>query len=344
MREVDFSFAPFNVLYTRAQAADYTVPFVIEYGRILARKGETEVDPWAFFLPLTPTVWLLLLACMGIIILCSLALTRILNASKTIFPRYSWENYVRTFLSQDTEFQTVKEWSLSILVATWLIALLIALKAYAGNLNSLLIARHVPQPYHTVRAVVDNPRIKVLWVAGGSYLQILKSFESGVFKELADAGEKGKISFMGSTSLTEIVNTKVSSGDYVMVIDDSTMKTLVAEHFSRSGTCLFYLSRELFFPLMVAMVAQKYSPLIPVLDKRIIMINEGGLYDHWTRNEIQNYTNCAKAPSKILFQSALSLQSLWVTGATATGCFFVSGLSGVETLSRQLSFDGNMLP
>ncbi|XP_064099439.1 glutamate receptor ionotropic, kainate 3-like [Macrobrachium nipponense] len=212
-KEVDFSFAPFNILYARAQVVDYTSPFIIEYGRILARKGEVEANPFGFLLPLAPSVW-------GFLIL---SLVVLMAAS-----------FFMSFVYKPAE-RSIKEWSMTILVASWVIGMLVLIESYVGNLRSLLIARTVPQPYHSVRAVVDDPRIAVLWVAGVAYQQILQSFTSGVFKELADAGPNGKITYIDSTKFYEMVDTKVSAGTHVLVCEELTLKILVSSHFSNKG-------------------------------------------------------------------------------------------------------------
>ncbi|KAK4313079.1 hypothetical protein Pmani_002250 [Petrolisthes manimaculis] len=52
------SIGPFGMSAVRAEAVDFTDPILIDYARILAGKGNPEVDPWGFLLPLTPVVWL----------------------------------------------------------------------------------------------------------------------------------------------------------------------------------------------------------------------------------------------------------------------------------------------
>ncbi|XP_064099407.1 glutamate receptor-like [Macrobrachium nipponense] len=308
-KEVDLAFVPFSVLYTRAQVLDYTATLMIDYGRILARKGKTEINPWGFLMPLTPGVWLCLLSSLGLVMAVSFTISSFMQ--KYEWPsEFSLRNYVRIFLIQDLEDKSVKDVARSILAAAWMIALVVVMESYAGNLRSLLIVRYVPQPYHRVRAVLDDPRITVLWMSGGSYQQILYSIETGDFKELANA-EQRKISYLEFTNFEDKVITKVSRGDHVMMWEGLALEIILTRHYSETGTCLFYLSKERFFPLMSAMGTQKFSPLIPALNKRIMRVTESGLYYQWIKGEMKNFTFCANAPTTILVQSSLSLNNLW---------------------------------
>ncbi|XP_064099406.1 glutamate receptor ionotropic, kainate glr-3-like [Macrobrachium nipponense] len=279
-KEVDLAFVPFSVLYTRAQVLDYTATLMIDYGRILARKGKTEINPWGFLMPLTPGVWLCLLSSLGLVMAVSFTISSFMQ--KYEWPsEFSLRNYVRIFLIQDLEDKSVKDVARSILAAAWMIALVVVMESYAGNLRSLLIVRYVPQPYHRVRAVLDDPRITVLWMSGGSYQQILYSIETGDFKELANA-EKSKISYLEFTNFEDKVITKVSRGDHVMMWEGLALEIILTRHYSETGTCLFCLSKERFFPLMSAMGTQKFSPLIPALNKRTPLPLGRVVYYHQT--------------------------------------------------------------
>ncbi|XP_068227739.1 glutamate receptor ionotropic, kainate 2-like [Palaemon carinicauda] len=306
--EMDLAFVPFSVLYTRAQVLDYTATLMIDYGRILARKGETEINPWGFLMPLAPNVWLYLLLSLGIVMGISFFIS--LFMKREGISEFSLVNFVRIFFTQDLEERSVKGLSRSILVAAWMITMVVMMESYAGNLRSLLIVRYVPQPYHKVRAVLDDPRVTVLWMSGGSYQQILFSIETGDFKELADAG-LSKISYLEFTNFEERVVTEVSRGDHVMMWEGLALEIILTRHYSDTGSCLFYLSKERFFPLMSAMGTQKFSPLIPALNKRIMRVTESGLYYQWIKGEMRNFTYCANAPTTILVQSTLSLSNLW---------------------------------
>ncbi|KAK3876438.1 hypothetical protein Pcinc_018769 [Petrolisthes cinctipes] len=61
-QEVDLGLGLFVVTPERAQAADFTHPVDIMSNRMLISRGLTQVEPWAFLLPLGSFVWVAILA------------------------------------------------------------------------------------------------------------------------------------------------------------------------------------------------------------------------------------------------------------------------------------------
>ncbi|XP_068250122.1 probable glutamate receptor [Palaemon carinicauda] len=311
-KEIDFAIGPFNLIYARARVVDYTMPLMIDYGRIMARKGEAEIDPWGFFMPLSPTVWLGLLGAAIVIMALAYVMSRLLTElHDKVHSQYSMTNYLRILLGQNSEVASVKHWANSIIIGTWMIAMLVVMESYAGNLRSLLIVRYVPQPYHTVKAVVDDPKVTVLWEQDSAYKQLLYASTFGVFKQLADEGLEGKITFITTPEFYGGVDDQVSQGDHVLMIEDMTLKILLAYHFEKSGSCLFYLSRERFFPFLLVMTLQKHSPLTRSFNRRIVGITESGIYGSWLTQEFRKSISCMSQPTKILLSSNLDMSNLW---------------------------------
>ncbi|XP_066984732.1 ionotropic receptor 93a-like [Macrobrachium rosenbergii] len=274
----------------------------------MARKGKTEIDPWGFVLPFTSYVWLYYFLSTIVVLFVAFMMSLILP-SEDHRRNYSVSSYVRVLLLQAYR-QSVDHWSSSILAATWMIAVLIVMASYVGNLRSILTVRYVPQPYQTIKSVMSDPSVKIITETGGYYHQSIKS---GFFKELTDAGKESMVSYVEFTDFENVVDNEISQGGYVLMNDDLPSKMLIDHHFSVTGTCLFYLSKEFFFPQISAMIAPKYSPLIPVFNKRLIMIIESGLYDRWVRREYVNSSSCERTPTRILVDSTLSLFSIWGT-------------------------------
>ncbi|XP_064099373.1 glutamate receptor ionotropic, kainate glr-3-like [Macrobrachium nipponense] len=304
----------FSMSYSRAQVIDYTVPMLIDVGRILSRRGKTEINPWGYFLPLSPVVWLCLISSLMLI----MASSFFISVSGTLpnGSSYALENYLRILLGQDFDLPNPRQWSRRLVVATWLVGTLIVMKAYSGNLSSLLIVRYVPQPHHSVRAVLDDPQVTAVMSGGGSFQQTLDSIQSGVFKRLADSKSTGKLIFVSFSQFYDIINNEVSKGTHVILGEDLSLRVLTTKHFSETGSCLFYFSKEQFFSQILAPTIQKNSPLVASINKRIRKITESGLYKHWLDRVFTNASSCNKAPSKILVESSLSLYNVWTTKAT----------------------------
>lgn len=45
----------------------------------------------------------------------------------------------------------------------WMLTTLVVVKSYAGNLMSLLAVRYVPQPFQTLRDVLNDPYASMIW-------------------------------------------------------------------------------------------------------------------------------------------------------------------------------------
>lgn len=60
------------------------------------------------------------------------------------------------------------------MVGIWLMMTLVLMKSYEGNLMSLLAVRHVPQPYQSLRDVLNDPATTMIWQKGSSHLELIR--------------------------------------------------------------------------------------------------------------------------------------------------------------------------
>ena len=150
---------------------------------------------------------------------------------------------------------------------------LVLTRSYAGNLMSLLAVRYVPQPFQTPRDVVDHPSVVMIWEKHSKSEQFLRvcetgknvetkklmlfllsndvhhinkcnhdiffSFfqdvESGMFKEVAELEQKGRLEFHTQSQFLESLSSLVRIGHHVLVIGDITIRSLVASYVSHTG-------------------------------------------------------------------------------------------------------------
>lgn len=54
-------------------------------------------------------------------------------------------------------------WWERLLLGLWMLITLVLAKSYAGKLMSLLAVRYIPQPFQTLRDVLDDSRVAMLW-------------------------------------------------------------------------------------------------------------------------------------------------------------------------------------
>ena len=51
---------------------------------------------------------------------------------------------------------------------------LVLTKSYEGNLMSQLAVRHIPQPYQSLRDILDDSATTMIWQKGSSHLELIR--------------------------------------------------------------------------------------------------------------------------------------------------------------------------
>nr|XP_053636405.1 probable glutamate receptor [Cherax quadricarinatus] len=310
--EVSIGAGPFMVDRWRAEVVDFTVPMVLDYWRIMGVRGVPEVDPWGFLFPLAPLVWVAILVAL-MALAAAVFLMSSCSSLKSTDPNYWLQvtyNYVRILLGQDMNVPAYWLWERVVLMV-WMIVTLVLTRSYSGNLMALLAVRHIPQPYQTLRDVMDDPSVKLIWEKDSATVPFLRSAKSGIYREIADAEKIGRVIFRPHPQFPEVIDTLVRRGDHVLINDEYDIKSNIAQDFTKAGKCSFYESKEEFLQIRLAMISQKDSPLVPALNKRMTSMTEAGLFFQWLIADEPNSTVCDHVPTKITVNEALSLRNLW---------------------------------
>ncbi|XP_068242152.1 glutamate receptor ionotropic, kainate 2-like [Palaemon carinicauda] len=335
--EVDLSIGPAVVLFNRALVIDYCDTLMVKYIRILGRRGSTEANPWSFVMPLAPSVWAATFATLLAIFVIVTILSKIMWDSMSLSPKMSISMYIRALLMQDIRERTDNIWE-KLLFGAWLLTVLVLIEAYSATLFSLLALRRVPEPYHSLRAVLHDPKAIMIWFGNTAYTQFFEAAESGIFKEVYEAGQKGRITYISPQEYVGTVDRLVSRGDHVLLHPGLAMKMFLTEDFMDKGSCKFYFSREMLIPMAFSLMLPKYSPLRGPINEGIRAAVEGGLYSHWLESTMTNPKSCRNPPSKIYVNSALSLMNTWgMFVALATGYIVSLFLFCLEILQGKLT-------
>nr|XP_053636404.1 glutamate receptor ionotropic, kainate 1-like [Cherax quadricarinatus] len=325
--EVSIGAGPFMIDRWRAEAVDYTVPMVLDYWRILGVRGLPEVDPWGFLFNLAPLVWAAILR--ALVVLASTAFLVSTYCTYKSDDHGYWLHvtfgYIRILLQQDTTLPVYWLWERVVLMV-WMMVTLVLTRSYSGNLMALLAVRHIPEPYQTLRDVMDDPSVKLIWQKDSATVPYLKMPKSGIYREISDAEKTGRLIYIPHPQFPEVTDTLVRRGDHVLIDVHDGVKTTIAQDFTKTGKCSFYESREEFLLAMFAMISQKGSPLVPILNKRITSMTEAGLFFQWLIAEEPNSTVCDHVPTKITVNVALSLSNVW-------GMFVILLVGQVTSLS-----------
>ncbi|XP_063885579.1 probable glutamate receptor [Scylla paramamosain] len=237
--EADFSPGPFVLSSVRAEAAQATTEYTQGGLRILSGLTGLKIDPWGFLLPLTPLVWAITLtALLGVLFVRQL-LPSCLPGRSLLRCGWSANTFspVRVLLQQDVVWPTEWWWWERLVLGLWMLTTLVLTRSYAGNLMSLLAVRYVPQPFQTLRDVLDHPSVVMIWQKLSSYEQFLRDVKDGVFREVAELEDVGRLKFHIQTKIPESIDTLVRAAHHVLVETDVLLRNHVALDFSREGEC-----------------------------------------------------------------------------------------------------------
>ncbi|XP_045124131.1 ionotropic receptor 93a-like [Portunus trituberculatus] len=290
----------------RREAAGHTSVYAMQNVRIINGLTGLQVNPWGFLLPLTALVWA---ATLGSLLWVLTILNTLSFLPTNATSRASFCS-VRVLLQQDVVWPAQWWWWERLVHGLWMLTVLVLAKSYAGNLMSLLAVRYVPQPFQTLRDVLDHPSVAMIWQKLSSYEQYIRSVKSGVFREVADLEKEGRLKFHTQAQYLTSLDTLVREGDHALVDAAISLRSLIALDFSQKGRCDFYISRDGFMPSLASMWSQKTNPLIHAFNKRIGRLSEQGLITYWMEN-VPNFTECDNIPKKMLVTSSISASNIW---------------------------------
>ncbi|XP_068221326.1 glutamate receptor U1-like [Palaemon carinicauda] len=309
--EADFAVGPHDVTEVRSKAIDYTANLIFDARKFIVAQNRAKVNPWGFLFPLSPKVYL------GILLaLCLMAVMTIAVGKRYIQLSLGTYAYAVTFhtyrlLLQQGLTMNLSRISERLLVGSWLVATMIICWSYSSNLISLLAVRYAPRPIQTIRDLLNHKTLIVIFPRRTSLSDYLFSVESGQLKEVADLSKMGRYIDLPFWEFPQGMETYVSKGTHIMATDTIDARTMIANYFSETGRCQFYIAREAFVHYVLAMVAQKGSPLVAAMNKRIRAVFEAGLYQYWLNKNVPNSTSCDHMPSTFTVREPLSLANIW---------------------------------
>ncbi|XP_068229807.1 glutamate receptor ionotropic, delta-2-like [Palaemon carinicauda] len=311
-KEADVCLGPMQVIQSRTEFIDYTMPFSFGTLSLMAARGSATIDPWSFVLPLNGDVWMALFVAMLVVSILHATFQRLMQ------PRANWFvlfgealfDYSQPPMGNSIE-KEIRNWQRP-LFGAWLFTAFLLNASYEGTLRSMMALKYIPHPVQTVQDVIQNPNMKIIVMHRTSYTDVMSKVPSGDVRLLDDAGKAGRYvdrnigDFMNYYDL-------VLRGDHVQIFDVITSLRYFALYFSNTGRCDFYIAKEKFIPTMYGMTLQKKSPLTDAFNARIIRVFEAGLYNQWTKREVDNYTACLNPPIKVTSQDPIAFKNIWVT-------------------------------
>ncbi|XP_050736673.1 probable glutamate receptor [Eriocheir sinensis] len=324
--EVDIGLGPFTLTTDRARVVDFTWPVEVTSGRILAGQHSLEVDPWGFMLPLSPEVWAATFAFIiflpALMFLLSWSVTRKGKREKWVRKQFEF----LSMILQESIAITANSWWWweRVIVVFWLLATLVLRRSYEGNLISHLAVRHIPQPYQSLRDVLDDRSAVMIWKKGSSFVELIETSDSGIFREVLNSAKDGRLRFLSVNEYLQVMDRDVINGNQVIIDFAFNLIPISGKTFSLTGRCNVYIGRERLISQSLGMIGQKGHPLVPAITRKLLSMIEAGLYSFWYRQVIPNSTSCDKMSSKVTVHTPLSLSNSWAMFAMLLGGSAVS--------------------
>ncbi|XP_069988482.1 glutamate receptor ionotropic, delta-2-like [Penaeus vannamei] len=303
--EVDFALGPFAFNWERYHyACEFTQPIFIDYESVFMRRPRVETDLFAFVRPFTWQVWLCLI---GVIPLTWFILVLFLylspdkiyaqetKASKTVKKENKKSHLiwvVRAVTNQSNPWLPSSD-SRRVMVATWLLSMLILLSLFSGTLIAMLTVPLIRLPIDSTEDLVNQHDIPWAIESGSFLYQILYQATGGIYKALWDGH---------SERITDCYSFRedIKEGKYAAVCDKMTMKKVMSEDYSESGECNYYMAREDFKSMPLALGFQHNHPLYAEANEQILRMLNMGLINQWIDQQIPNGTACTAPPGSAL--------------------------------------------
>ncbi|XP_063884895.1 glutamate receptor ionotropic, delta-1-like isoform X5 [Scylla paramamosain] len=134
--------------------------------RILLQQGETS---WTVLGP----------ACLGLP--CILTISVLSGSSSRALMK---TNSASLTPNADVVWPAEWWWWERLVLGLWMLTTLVLTRSYAGNLMSLLAVRYVPQPFQTLRDVLDHPSVAMIWQKYSKNEEFLRVSECRTRREI----------------------------------------------------------------------------------------------------------------------------------------------------------------
>ncbi|KAK7069363.1 hypothetical protein SK128_027086, partial [Halocaridina rubra] len=134
--------------------------------------------------------------------------------------------------------------------------------------------------------------------------------KSGGLKEVSNLREKGRILYIERSQYEWAIENFVSRGTHVILTGNNRADTLIKAHYSKTGRCDLYIAKETILPYGCSYILKKGSPLLPALNYRLGLLENGGFYQGMGRDITANASACKKVLSKITVKEAFSVTSI----------------------------------
>ncbi|XP_068228604.1 probable glutamate receptor [Palaemon carinicauda] len=287
-RIAHFAICEITITAVREEVIDFSYPYYIESLTLVSRTPREKNRTFAVFSTFTPEVWLY--------IAISIILIGVLLHIEALIMQYSMALEQPSFTLNDSLFNVfgclLKQenklnsefWNQKFTFVFWYIFCLIVSALYSGILIATLIKPTFDKP---INGLIDLPSsvkegFTLVITADTTNELLFKSATNGIYAEtwkLFNHKERSK-SFI-----------KHSADSYDGILEDKLVLIngqLSSRYLSMDkGIRRYYFARDTFAPQFYGAAAISGLPFLPVVDKMLLYMMEGGLIAKWVDNEFQ---------------------------------------------------------
>ncbi|XP_064098733.1 ionotropic receptor 93a-like [Macrobrachium nipponense] len=275
----------------------YDYSYTYEFASMAFCASKPQLSPkWeSLYYPLADAVWVAILVVLLVVPVLLFMLNRIshsLYQAKRIRTGFVAEVIVGTLLSQPLSKWLPMTASVRILMTTWLVFAFIIGTAYRGNLTAYLTLPKYPPRAETIEDLIKTVDSVISPPYGAEFRAFFQQSDSVEFQTLARLMDVGPSVMEGlqraadhkcesfgienSYQLSYIIHSEAYM-DGKRYIEQN-----IAQYFTRAdGSTKLYVGRENVLPGLAAWPIPFDAPFRPQLDRLMIAVLEGGLYEKW---------------------------------------------------------------
>ena len=237
---------PFTLTVDRASAVDFTTPNQIGY-YTAAVPLKQKSKMWYIADPFTFHVWLTIILSMALHLV-TMGLTDVLYYGSADWGQLCGFILRNALSEQNSRMPNNSKIFQKILIITWLWSVLVLVQAYAGSLTAMLAKPILPNPIRTLEELLGQNEMS--WVIEkGTIAEYFTATAApgSVMKQLSERATimsplTPQERMMYGCFTSEIMHSR----RYATICDKGSLWSLLAQDFTETGMCNFYLLNDKF--------------------------------------------------------------------------------------------------
>ncbi|XP_071530822.1 glutamate receptor 2-like [Panulirus ornatus] len=291
-KEVEIVLGPSSMSHQRETICDFSDPIVTDDFAILMIRPTLQNDVSGFLKPFAMEVWLLTLASLVSVILAMTFLGWMENEIYSLttqdihFKATMWA--IQTLSQESCEWLPRKDGG-RLIVVTWLLASLVFMSSYSGILTAMLTVPRVTIPIDSMEDLVaqsdlpwqfEDASLMYLYLKEATDEVRQKVFKNSAAPAKRDCWEERE---------------RIARGELAAICDRTNMKMAMSSHFSTTGSCHLYISREnVYSNAMLALAFTTKSTYLARANHVVNIAKESGIFSKWINDEVNNASQCLR--------------------------------------------------